>query len=87
MRIANEWGTWTWIAGLLGAVAGILLLLGFLTPIAAAVAGLVAVRMAIPLGFVTVVAFAIVLLGPGAFSIDGRLFGLREIIIPSRSPK
>jgi hypothetical protein len=32
---------------------------------------------------------ALVLLGPGAFSIDARLFGRREIIIPEarRSPR
>jgi uncharacterized membrane protein YphA (DoxX/SURF4 family) len=30
-------------------------------------------------------AIAIVLLGPGAFSLDSRLFGRREIIIPPRS--
>jgi hypothetical protein len=29
-----------------------------------------------------VVAVAVMLLGPGAFSLDARLFGLREIIIP-----
>jgi zinc transporter ZupT len=35
------------------------------------------------------IAASIVLLGPGAFSLDARLFGHREIIIPpsSRSPK
>jgi hypothetical protein len=32
---------------------------------------------------------AVVFLGPGAFSLDARLFGRREIIIPpvSRSPR
>jgi hypothetical protein len=33
------------------------------------------------------VSFALILLGPGAFSVDARLFGRREIIIPKgRSP-
>ncbi len=31
------------------------------------------------------IAIAIVCLGPGAFSLDARLFGRREIIIPKRS--
>jgi uncharacterized membrane protein YphA (DoxX/SURF4 family) len=33
-----------------------------------------------------VVALAVVLLGPGALSIDARLFGRREIIIPRNPP-
>ena len=37
--------------------------------------------------FVTVISIALVCLGPGAFSLDARLFGRREIIIPdSASP-
>jgi uncharacterized membrane protein YphA (DoxX/SURF4 family) len=35
----------------------------------------------------TVIVVALVCLGPGAFSLDARLFGRREIIIPSSSPK
>jgi hypothetical protein len=35
----------------------------------------------------TVIAVALICLGPGAFSLDARLFGRREIIIPSASPK
>ena len=34
------------------------------------------------LAFFIVMATAIVLLGPGAFSLDARLFGRREIVIP-----
>ncbi len=33
-------------------------------------------------GLVVVIAVAVVCLGPGAFSVDARLFGRREIIIP-----
>jgi hypothetical protein len=36
--------------------------------------------------FATVIAVALVCLGPGAFSLDARLFGRREIIIPKASP-
>jgi uncharacterized membrane protein YphA (DoxX/SURF4 family) len=43
----------------------------------------------LPTFLVVVVAVAIIFLGPGAWSVDGRLFGRREIIIPhtSRSTK
>ena len=34
---------------------------------------------------VCVIAAAVICLGPGAFSLDSRLFGRREIIIPTRS--
>jgi uncharacterized membrane protein YphA (DoxX/SURF4 family) len=38
--------------------------------------------------YLAVISLAIVLLGPGAFSLDARLFGRREIVIPeaSRTP-
>ena len=87
----------TWITGSLAVAAGILLLAGFLTPVAAALVGLSAVGVWIsmipgpqqnlfpsklPVAFLAAVSGAIVLLGPGAFSLDARLFGLREIIIP-----
>jgi hypothetical protein len=35
---------------------------------------------------VVVMTIAVVLIGPGAFSIDARLFGLREVKIPPISP-
>lgn len=87
----------TWTAGLLAVAVGASLLLGFLTPIGSAIAGLGCAGSAfswfhppapnlIEQGLcailVVVVASAIVLLGPGALSIDARLFGRREIIIP-----
>jgi uncharacterized membrane protein YphA (DoxX/SURF4 family) len=79
--------------GTLAIASGALLLVGFLTPIAAAVSVLaVAVGgFVAPLPgdavaslFIVIVSVAVVLLGPGAFSLDSYLFGRREIVIPQR---
>jgi uncharacterized membrane protein YphA (DoxX/SURF4 family) len=90
----------TRLAGWLSIASGTLLLIGFLTPIAGTVAALAAIGVAfswvpapavnlfdakLPTALVVVVAVAIVLLGPGALSLDARLFGRREIIIPHQS--
>jgi uncharacterized membrane protein YphA (DoxX/SURF4 family) len=87
----------TWIRGGLAGIAGILLLAGFFTPIGAALTGLNAAAQWISIlpplqgeflqsrvlaALLTALSAAIILVGPGAFSIDARLFGLREIIIP-----
>jgi hypothetical protein len=83
-----------WIAGLLSAAAGISLLIGLVTPWAAALAGVLAgaarasviplpdTALAPSVTLLAAIAIAVVLLGPGAYSLDARLFGLREIIIP-----
>ncbi len=93
-----------WIAGLLGVAAGGALLIGILTPLVAVLLGLGAIGIGfsllppcspnlfdakLPTLFAFIMALAIVFLGPGAFSVDARLFGRREIIIPpsSRSPR
>ena len=90
----------TSVAGLLAIASGASLLLGFLTPAGSAIVGLgcvgllfswfpspvpnlIEVRLCAVL--VITVAVAILLLGPGALSIDARLFGRREIIIPRPS--
>jgi uncharacterized membrane protein YphA (DoxX/SURF4 family) len=79
--------------GTLALASGALLLVGFLTPIAAAssvlataVGGFVAPLPGDALAslFVVIVSVAVVLLGPGAFSLDSYLFGRREIVIPQR---
>lgn len=86
--------------GLLAVASGVSLLIGYLTPFGGLVAGLVGVssnvlwfqtpspnlfdtRLATALA--TCIAGALVCLGPGAFSIDARLFGRREITIPDLS--
>lgn len=94
----------TWVAGLFVATAGISLLIGFLTPLSGALVALATLCIArswfplpapnlfstpLPAVLVIVVSTAVALLGPGALSVDCRLFGRREIIIPHtpRSPK
>jgi len=81
---------------------GILLLVGFLTrfvAIAAALASVGCVSFLIPMSkvgplvapttaaLVAVIAIAVTCLGPGALSLDARLFGRREIIIPPNLSK
>jgi uncharacterized membrane protein YphA (DoxX/SURF4 family) len=87
-------GVWL---GLLGLAVGTALLAGFLTPVAGVVVALEALGAALSvlpvpapnlldaklsLIFAAIITVAIVFLGPGAFSMDARLFGRREIIIP-----
>jgi uncharacterized membrane protein YphA (DoxX/SURF4 family) len=88
----------TWVA-IVAVLTGAALLAGLLTPIAALFTGLGAVSLgfsflpAPPSNLIdskmaailiVIVATAIIFLGPGAFSVDARLFGRREIIIPRR---
>jgi uncharacterized membrane protein YphA (DoxX/SURF4 family) len=94
----------TGTVGLVAIASGALLLSGFLTPVAGIVAGLGTLGVTLgwlpaatrnlfdarlPAVFAVIMSACIVFLGPGAFSVDARLFGRREIIIPpvSRSPK
>ena len=91
-----------WIVSGLFVVSGAGLIVGFLTPLASLLAGLAVLCSSfawIPgpslgsLGAILVallmiiIAIGIALLGPGAFSVDGHLFGRREIVIPPRSPE
>jgi uncharacterized membrane protein YphA (DoxX/SURF4 family) len=93
----GDYPVWTGIGGSLALASGLLLLMGFLTPVAGLVLGLSSVgitlswfppppthlvRDGVASLLVVVVAAAIILLGPGAFSLDCYLFGRREIIIP-----
>jgi len=92
------------VFGLLAVAIGAFILIGFVTPVAgilASLGGLGIVLSWFPqptssllvpwpmILLVVTVAIAFVFLGPGAFSLDARLFGRREVIIPraQRSPK
>ena len=91
-----------WVAAITLNAGGVALVIGFVTPLASllvvlcvlgvtfswmptpppvALGGrlLTLLLLATPLG--------IALLGPGAYSMDGHLFGRREIVIPPRTPE
>jgi hypothetical protein len=85
--------------GLVGVASGALLWAGFLTPfvgvtVALSGAGIgfsllpVCTRTVfesyISVVFALTILLVIIILGPGAFSVDARVFGRREIIIPQR---
>ena len=83
-----------WLVVTFVVVSGGCLLVGFLTPIVAVVVGVSAISFVIPtLPFnhtavdVIILATALALLGPGAFSVDARLFGRREILIATKGQK
>jgi len=87
--------------GVLAIASGVSLLIGYLTPFSAVLVALTSLGAAISwfpapnpnlfdtklaTALATVIAVAIICLGPGAFSLDARLFGRREITIPTSSP-
>jgi hypothetical protein len=86
------------LAGLVvGACIGALLIVGLLTPVAGAAlcaSTLFAMRGPSGVGaasdaslLLALVSSALVLVGPGAYSFDARLFGPREIIVPPGPPR
>lgn len=95
---------WLTAAGLLCVLTGLALSIGLLTPVSGALVAVEAVSISmswlpapdsnlfnapLPTVLIVIVAIAVIFLGPGAFSLDARLFGRREIIIPHlpRNPK
>jgi uncharacterized membrane protein YphA (DoxX/SURF4 family) len=93
-----------WLLSFALIAGGVAMAAGFLTPFAGLLLGLCFLGIAlswfpeaswdlhdarlVAFGMI-VTAVALMLLGPGAFSLDGRLFGRREIVIPpsSRPPE
>ena len=93
-------GAGVWMICLMSIASGASLVAGFVTPGAGAVAASTTIAIALSASpsaasrlfmdtaaavIVTADAAAIVLLGPGAHSIDAYLFGRREIVIPHDS--
>ena len=87
--------------GVLAVGVGVCLLVGFLTPLISAAFGLGAMVLTLAgtlrsapgifegwlsMMFSAVIIAAVLCLGPGSFSVDARLFGPREIIIPPNKP-
>jgi len=92
--VATQLSVTGWVFAVLIFASAACLLVGFVTPVAAALIGFASLGFAfyttsaIQHLDITVLAVVIALLGPGAFSIDARLFGRREILIPTaRSSK
>jgi uncharacterized membrane protein YphA (DoxX/SURF4 family) len=93
----------SWSVAVLNALVSAALAVGILTPLVSCGAALIHMRDAawslfyshlgangfpFEAGYIAMTSVALLLLGPGALSLDARLFGRREIIIPDnpRSP-
>jgi uncharacterized membrane protein YphA (DoxX/SURF4 family) len=89
------------VVGVLSILSGVALILGFRTPVFSAIVGIETLGVAVgwlpslaprlfssilPAFPAIVISAAIALLGPGAYSVDARAFGMREIVIPLRAP-
>ena len=85
----------SWVTGSLIALISIALVAGFLTPILSIIAAVAAVvnlysadlTISVVYTLRILTSAALFLLGPGAYSVDARLFGLRVTVVPPRRVK
>lgn len=90
-----------WVVASLLFASGAALIVGFLTPLASMLTGVCVLCISLSwlpgpsfgslgatlvVSVLVVTAIGLALLGPGAFSLDGHLFGRREIVIPPHGP-
>ena len=98
----HDLGWLAWVAGIVAIASGLALVIGYLTPLASILAGLTIVGniftwcgchsspvfdSGVTVELAASMAVALVCIGPGAFSVDARLFGRREIIISDVSSR
>jgi uncharacterized membrane protein YphA (DoxX/SURF4 family) len=101
LSVPIERPAFTMLIGLILVASGVSLVIGLLTPVTSLLVAVCSLGIAfswIPASVVALIsprlmafgviitAVAIALLGPGAFSVDGYLFGRREIVIPPSPP-
>jgi hypothetical protein len=93
--------SWSVALGVAAILSGGALVAGALTPVTSVVASALCVGLAlappgaggpggpegvVAFGLLFVIGVAVALMGPGAYSIDCRLFGRREIVVPRTRP-
>jgi len=98
---AADRSAYVWVTGVISVVCGVLLVLGLMTLVAGVTASASILAITLAVGslssvlasgtavlnlVIALLALALALTGPGAFSIEGRLYGRREIVVPPREP-
>ena len=96
---APERAAYVWVMGIISTACGVMLILGFKTLLAGVTASVSMLAIAFSAGSVVspvssgafvlylltaILTLGLALTGPGAFSIEGHLYGRREIVVPPR---